>query len=212
MNFDQIIHFFLQWISSQNEFVIWLFFAFSNFLENVFPPWPGDTVTVFGGFMVARNTFNIYGLVTSTFIGNIVGGLLMYKFGHRFLHWLDQHTFPFKTTFYTKESIHQTFTWFHRNAPMVVLISRFSAGIRFFVSIVAGMARMNLFYFLLYFSTAIILWCGLLIYGGFYLGKNWEEVVGMIQIYNKIILIILLSIFGFVVYRKYGKGKKERKN
>jgi len=55
MEWQILLENFLLWIVEQNILLIWLFFFFSNFLENVFPPWPGDTVTVFGGFLVAKS-------------------------------------------------------------------------------------------------------------------------------------------------------------
>lgn len=203
---------FLLWIVEQNEVFIWFFFFFSNLLENVFPPWPGDTVTVFGGFLVAQSLefgktgFGIMGLFSSTYLGNVCGAYLMIKFGARFLKWVQKKEFPLKKEIYDEEKIQKTFDWFHKNEILVILFSRFSAGIRFFVAIIAGMVGINLYKFFLYFSISVILWCGLLIQGGYSLGSNWGLIVEYIALYNKVFFAILaLSFVVFVFYTLWKK-------
>lgn len=94
-------------------------------------------------------------------------------------------------------------SWFQKNSVLVVLFSRFSAGIRFFVSIVAGMVKMNPILFFGCFGAAVFLWCGSLIASGFYLGSHWEDVLGFLEIYNRIIIIlVVLIVILFYWHRK----------
>ncbi|PJZ68559.1 hypothetical protein CH373_17245 [Leptospira perolatii] len=217
--FESYLQNLLDSVAALPPLLLWFFFAFSNFAENVFPPWPGDTVTVFGGFLVARENsgFGILALVTSTFFGNLAGAWVMYSFGNRFLHWLKHKDFPFKSELYDEEAIHKTLNWFSRNSVLVVIFSRFSAGIRFFVSIVAGMVHMRPIAFFSYFSLAVLLWCGLLIYAGFYLGSNWEKVLEFLNLYNKIITFLLIAAgLIFVAYRwktyRVSEKNKQKEN
>jgi membrane protein DedA with SNARE-associated domain len=202
----------LNWITNQNPVVIWVFFFFSNLMENVFPPWPGDTITAFGGFLVAKSIgmegggLSFLSLGTSTLFGNLAGALIMYRFGHVFLNWIRLRDFPFKSELYDEEKIHQTFDWFKRNSVLVILLSRFSAGIRFFVSIVAGMVRMNLVLFLTLFTIAIFLWCGILIYAGYSLGNHWDLVTEYLEIYNRFIVGVLMA--GLLIFFVWKKRKK----
>lgn len=215
MNWNDLLLEFLDWISIQNPIFIWLFFFFSNFLENVFPPWPGDTVTVFGGFFVAQTIeqdakFGIFYLITATLLGNYAGAVLMYKFGHRFLNIIRHKNFPFKKELYDEERIHQTFHWFRKNSILVIILSRFSAGIRFFVSIIAGMSHLNFYLFSLLYNIAVILWCGLLILGGYSVGKNWNTILEYLDLYNKIIgTIIVLIILFFLIKKIYQLNQKK---
>ncbi|MCC5814631.1 MAG: DedA family protein [Leptospira sp.] len=211
MKWSEYLENLLQWVEMQDKILIWIFFFFSNLLENVFPPWPGDTVTVFGGFFVAQTEegnpsgFGMLGLWSSTILGNLAGAFIMYKFGHRFLNFVRHRNFPFKDELYSEEKIESTFAWFRRNAVVVVILSRFSAGIRFFVSIVAGMVHMNILAFTFLFTLAVILWCGLLIYGGYSVGQNWEVILEYLAIYNRIIIIVIgvaISVYILLKMRK----------
>ncbi|XDD48736.1 DedA family protein [Leptospira sp. WS92.C1] len=212
MTFQETLIQFLTRFSEADPVFLWFFFAFSNLAENVFPPWPGDTITVFGGFLVARNqnSFGWLELTTSTFAGNLLGAWIMYRFGQIFLQWIRERQFPFQDSLYDKESLEKTFAWFQKNAIVVVLFSRFSAGIRFFVSIVAGMVKMNPILFFGCFTVAVFLWCGILIFSGFYLGSHWENVLDFLEIYNRII-ISLLILFA-VLFFWYKKKQKKAAN
>ncbi|WP_061246832.1 DedA family protein [Leptospira noguchii] len=205
MTFHETLLQILNRFSETNPIFLWLFFAFSNFAENVFPPWPGDTVTAFGGFLLARNisAFGWTELITSTLAGNLFGAWVMYRFGRVFLDWVKEKEFPFKDSIYDEKSIEKTLSWFQSNAILVVLFSRFSAGVRFFVSIVAGMVRMKPIVFFGCFSIGVFLWCGILIVSGFYLGSHWEDLLGLLEIYNKVIfgLLAIVAIL-FFLYRK----------
>ncbi|TGJ99082.1 DedA family protein [Leptospira semungkisensis] len=207
--FDSYIQILLDWVAGLPSALVWFFFAFSNLTENVFPPWPGDTVTAFGGFLLARGGIGFWELATSTLFGNLAGAWIMYSFGHKLLDWLKTKEFPFKSELYNEDSIQKTLDWFSRNSTLVVIFSRFSAGIRFFVSIVAGMTDMSPAVFFSYFSLAVFLWCGILIYGGFYLGSHWEKVLEFLSLYNRIATAtLILAVLGFILYKKVIEKKK----
>lgn len=188
--------------------VLWVFFCFSNFLENVFPPWPGDTVTVFSGFLSSSqdSPLSFFSVVLATYFGNLLGALVMYFFGERILQFLKRSKFPFLSALYQEENLRKTLVWFRKHEIVVVLLSRFSAGIRFFVSIVAGMSKMNIIKFVLLYSFAISLWCGLLLLGGSLLGSNWNQIIVMLSYYNRVIGFVILC---FILYFLYKLRRKE---
>ncbi|PKA13812.1 hypothetical protein CH372_02385 [Leptospira meyeri] len=194
---------FLNQILALPPAVLWAFFCFSNFLENIFPPWPGDTVTVFSGFLSSSPgaSLSLSSIIWATYLGNLLGALAMYFFGERILQFLKRSKFPFLSAVYQEENLHKTLVWFRRHEVIVVLLSRFSAGIRFFVSIVAGMSKMNVIKFVLLYSLAISIWCGLLLLGGSVLGSNWNQIVVMLSYYNQIIGILLICIFLYFLYQ-----------
>ncbi|MBM9589285.1 VTT domain-containing protein [Leptospira sp. 201903075] len=183
--------------------VLWAFFCFSNFLENVFPPWPGDTVTVFSGFLSSSpgSPLSFLSVVMATYLGNLLGALVMYFFGEKFLIFLKRSRFPFLSALYEEENLHKTLEWFRRHEIVVVLLSRFSAGIRFFVSIVAGMSKMNVIKFVVLYTIAISLWCGLLLLGGSVMGTHWNQIVVMLSYYNRAIGFLLLCLFLYFLYQ-----------
>ena len=51
------------------------------FVENIVPPIPGDTVTVFGAYLAATGNLNFFGVVLSTTLGSFAGFMLMFFLG-----------------------------------------------------------------------------------------------------------------------------------
>ncbi len=200
------------WLEKISPNLYWLFIFFSSFIENIFPPYPGDTVTVLGGYLVSREKLSLLAMANSVFIGSLLGALLMYYFGQKVLFFL---THTFRIEFIAKELEQDKFIraqeWFKRNSFTTVVFSRFSAGIRFFVSIIARITQMNVFIFMFAFSLATIIWNTLLIWGGYSLGDNWLQVLEYLKIYNRVVItIIVLGVLFFLGY-KYKIHRKKKK-
>ncbi len=201
------------WLDQISPSFYWLFIFFSAFIENVFPPYPGDTVTVVGGYLVGVDKLSIVVLTSSVFGGSLAGALAMYYFGQKIIFFLG-YTLKIKAIAkkLEKEKIEKIQNWFKKYGFFTIVFSRFSAGIRFFVAIVAGMVKMNIFKFLLAFSFATIFWNALLIWGGYALGDNWSQVSKYLKIYNGVLIMLIgIGILIFFISRsKFIKKLKLR--
>ncbi|MCB1323908.1 MAG: DedA family protein [Spirochaetales bacterium] len=201
----------IDWITRLPPAGVYVFLAVSSVIENVFPPWPGDTVTVFGGLLIAQNVIDPVASMLSLLVGNLIGAYTMYFGGRRILgfarhlhrrlkrpefllNWLRELT--------SLDQMRRAEHWFRRWGVQFVLVSRFSAGIRFFVSIIAGISHMNFAAFTVSFSIGVLLWNTLLLGGGFLLGDNWEIVLEWLRLYNVIVISsIALAIVAYIVFR-----------
>ncbi|WP_246047964.1 DedA family protein [Leptospira ilyithenensis] len=202
----------LEWVMGLPGIALWGFFAFSNFLENIFPPWPGDSFVIFSGFLSAQNPppLPLWGVITATLAGNWLGAYVMFRFGGRVLQFLKETDIKVLRNLYEEDSLKRTFGWFSKNSIAIIILSRFSAGVRFFVSIVAGIIKMNFVRFIFLYTIAIFLWCGILLGGGYELGQNWNQIIVILNIYNKFITVLLVMILtGFGVYHYYHKKKNK---
>src|SRR5262249_43740601 len=70
-----------------------------------------------------------------------------------------------------------TTDWFKRWGSITVFLCRFVPVIRHFISIPAGMARMNLLKFSIYTTIGATLWNVLLLWIGYHLERNWETIL-----------------------------------
>ncbi len=50
-------------------------------IENLVPPIPGDTVTLFGGYLTGIGRLNMFGVVLSTTVGSFAGFMMMFFLG-----------------------------------------------------------------------------------------------------------------------------------
>lgn len=199
---------------------VYLFLAISVFLENVFPPWPSDVIIIFAGFLIARGSLSFSLSLLSIVVGNILGSILMFTAGGailRFLHSLHKkydsgiHNLILGKIFdYTSdENMERAHRWFENHGILFVLFSRFFAGIRFFVSIVAGITAMNFTTYLASFTVGVIVWSSILLYGGYALGESWEKVMVYLKLYNQfffgLLIFLSLGIIFFNIYKTFNK-------
>jgi len=202
---------FLSYLQQIDPIWIHLFLILSTFTENVFPPWPGDTFIVFAGFLMYHNIISPISTFISTTIGNFLGAYLMYFLGQKILQFA--HTIHKKIrikfisnlleSMISDNQMKKTEQWFEKWGFLFVVFSRFSAGIRYFVSIVAGITKMNIFLFSFAFLIGLLVWNSLLLFGGYLLGENWKQILEWLRIYNIFItLFIVLGITIFILYRK----------
>ena len=72
---------FLNCLETLPDFLIYLFLWLSAFVENLFPPIPGDTITAFGALLVGIGGLNFFGVYFSTTLGSLLGFLCLFRVG-----------------------------------------------------------------------------------------------------------------------------------
>lgn len=199
----------IEWMSSLPPVGIYIFLTFSAFMENIFPPWPSDVLSVFAGFLSARGVLAFHWSLISGILGNMLGSMLMFYLGYLFQKRIRRaredgkvHPILRRMRFLSREKMDKAHEWIVKYGLLFVIVSRFISGIRFFVSIFAGVTEMNFILFLLAFFLGVVIWSSLLVTGGYLLGDNWEEVLGWVTLYNKIVLVLLAaSVIMYLGYR-----------
>ena len=151
-------------------------------IEYLFPPFPGDTITVFGAFLVVRRGWSgpaVFGAVT---VGSAVGCMLDYAFGR----WLGRteerwtrgrlHRF--------RPQIDRLVERFRRHGGLYIAINRFIPSLRGLFFIAAGMARLRWWIVLLYGTLSALLWNALLLLLGVTVGESWDRLVSLFATYG----------------------------
>ena len=57
--------------------------AFAGMAEYIFPPFPGDSLMLFGFFLAGRGDLPLAGVFGGAFLGSLVGAELAYQLGAR---------------------------------------------------------------------------------------------------------------------------------
>lgn len=90
-------------------------------------------------------------------------------------------------------------SWFRRYGEKVLVLSRFISGVRSVIALTAGVGNVNLKKMTVYTSISIVLWNGVILFSAFKVQQNWREILRMIQIYNKIVLaLVILFVIGWL--------------
>ncbi len=173
----------------------WFYFALvvSAFVENVVPPIPGDTVTVFAAYVVGRSQQSFFGVFLATTVGSTAGFMFLYTLGR-----LIQKEYFIRRNFrlLPASSFAAAELWFQRHGYWIVLANRFLSGIRSVISIVCGLYRLPWQRVLILSCLACATWNLLLIWAGYLLGANWAVIEPMLSQYSRIVLALVILTAG----------------
>lgn len=204
---------FLNFLNSLPDFLIYFFLGLSAFVENVFPPIPGDTITVLGAFLVGTKRLPFFGVYFSTTLGSLSGFMFLFwigsLLGRRFFIERDYW-------FFKAEDIFRAEEWYKKHGYFLVLLNRFFPGIRSVISIAGGISKLRAFKVAWLALISSCVWNLIWIAFGFMLGNNWETASDKMSYflvrYNIAILILLgLVVVCFVVKKTIKKQKSKGK-
>lgn len=174
------------------------------FLESTVFPIPSEVVMIPAGYLAYKGEMNIYIVIILGSLGSLCGALFNYyfalKFGRRFLMKYGKYFFV------SHESIEKTEVFFKDHGHISTFSGRLIPGLRHYISLPAGLARMNLFVFCLYTTLGATIWVIILTILGYYIGDN-EELVKEYLRYLIIGLLVFLTLLGVWYYKKVRKPK-----
>ena len=194
---------FLNLLDSLPNTLLYFLLGLSAFIENVFPPIPGDTITAFGAFLVGARRLSFFGVYLSTTLGSL--------FGFMFLFWIGsllgkRHFIERDYRFFRAKDIVRAEEWFRKYGYFLILLNRFFPGIRSVISIAGGISQLKVFRVTLLALISACVWNLIWIILGYSIGTNWdivkEKMARIMFGYNLASLILIgLAILIFVVIR-----------
>jgi len=182
----------------------YVFLFFSSMAENLFPPLPGDTFVVLGAFLVGRGQLRFLPAYLATTAGSISGFMVLYFVGVRW----GRGFFKKKGgQFFSEKNLFRMEQWFARYGYLVLAVNRFLSGFRGIVALGAGIVRMDVKIVLGLGLLSCLIWNGILMGVGIWLGENWAVIVRHYQL-AVFVLIVLFLVFWWVkaLLRRRGLG------
>ena len=146
-------------------------------IENVFPPIPSEVIMGIGGVLVARGSMEFWPLLAAGTVGSTAGNYAWFWVGNtwgyeRLAPIVDRHG---RWLTLEWEDIENAQRFFQRHGQWVVLVLRFSPFLRTMISLPAGLSHMKAWKFLLFTFIGAGIWNVLLIMGGQWLGRYFEQ-------------------------------------
>ena len=180
------------------------------FFESACIPIPSEVTMVFAGFMVSRGIMNLWLVTAVGTLANVAGSIATYYIGAKGGRPLVERYG--KYVLISHKKLDTADRWFGKYGEWAVFISRLLPGVRTFISLPAGVARMDVGRFLLYSTIGCVPWCFMLTYIGFKMGENWESVLYYYHRFEYLIIgVIVLAIIILVVLWIY-RSKKSKVN
>lgn len=188
-------------------------------IESSFIPFPSEVVVPPAAYLaVQKGDMNIFAVVAFATAGAIVGALinyvlslligrpLVYKFadsrlGHACL--ID------------RAKVEKAEAYFDRHGAISTFIGRLIPAVRQLISIPAGIARMNIWTFILFTGLGALVWNGILAALGWWLAQSVSlgALFETIEKYNSYlsagILVIVAVVVAFIIFRAMHKKKSK---
>jgi membrane protein DedA with SNARE-associated domain len=197
----------IAWISGYGGVWVYLIVFSAGILENIFPPYPGDTILFAGGVLASAGLVSIPLVLTVGIAGNVGGAMAVYYFGFSRgrRYFLSGHG-----RFIDRAHLERIERWFARHGSRLILISRFLTGIRSGVALAAGLGEVPAHKMALYTTISTLLWNGLIVGLALALGSNWETIHEFARLYNRLVLALLsLAALALIIRWQIRRSRRE---
>ena len=177
-------------------------------LESFNIPIPSELVMTFSGFLSYKGDFNLYLVILVGTLGNLLGSILSYYLGY-------YGGYPFlekygKYIFIQDKDIKKAHEWFDRYGEFAVFFTRVLPVFRTFISLPAGIAKMDIKKFSLYTLLGILIWDVVLAVLGFYFASKWTIIYHFVENFSIYFFIVIVLMIAVYIYRHMQKSKRAK--
>ena len=174
------------------------------FFESALIPIPSEVTMPFAGFLAQKGYLNLYLVILVGTLANLGGSLLAYSIGyyleeHVILRLIEKYG---KYILITTHEYDRSVKWFRKYGESVTFFSRILPAVRTFISLPAGLAKMNIYRFAIFTTLGSLIWSTVLALFGVYLGGNWNLIEPYFRKFQILIVIAFVFLILFYVNHK----------
>ena len=172
-------------------------------IESACIPFPSEIIMPLAGWMLIKEqglpvTYvlaagawgglgNTIGSVIAYYVGMWAGRPLLNKYGRYIL--------------ISQRDLEISDRWFARSGSWTVFVSRLLPVVRTYISLPAGIARMNIYKFIVYTFAGAFIWSTGLAYGGYLMGEHWEQLRNAMRPFDPVIIAVIVILIALYIYR-----------
>lgn len=196
-------HWILNFVEATYNLMQWPGVVALMAVESACIPFPSEIIMPLAGWMLIREQGlpasyvlaagawgalgNTIGSVIAYYIGIWAGRPLLKKYGRYVL--------------LSQRDLDLTDRWFARSGSWTVFVSRLLPVVRTYISLPAGIARMNISKFLVYTFVGAFIWSAGLAYGGYLMGAHWEDLRNAMRPFDPVFIGLIIVLVGLYIYR-----------
>lgn len=173
------------------------------FLESALVPIPSEITMPFAGYLVSQGKIGFWEVVFVGGAANLTGSLFAYwlgSWGQEYVHkWVKKYG---KFLLITVHEVETAEGWFRSHGEIIAFTSRLLPVVRTFISLPAGMSRMDIRKFAGYTLAGSLIWSAFLAYIGLTLGKNWHSIDIYFKKFQFLIVGTILILAVWYIWHK----------
>ncbi|MDH7500543.1 MAG: DedA family protein [candidate division NC10 bacterium] len=173
-------------------------------IESACIPLPSEVIMPFSGYLVAQGRFRLGWVSLAGALGCSIGSVLAYGVGI----WGGR---PLvlkygKYVLIHRKDLERADRFFEKYGDKATFLARLLPVIRTFISLPAGISRMDFSKFLFYSFAGSLPWCFFLAWIGFKLGERWDEVHVIFQKLDLVIGAVLVAAIAWFLWSHWKKN------
>ncbi len=180
-------------------------------IESSFIPFPSELVIPPAAYLAQQGILNIYLVILCGTIGSLFGALINYflalTLGRAVIYRLA-NTKVAKILLINEHKIKKSEEYFLKYDKLATFIGRLVFEIRQLISIPAGLAKMNIWSFMLYTTLGSLIWNIILALLGYFFGANQEMFKTYYKEFSIGSIIVFAAIIVLILYKKKKKKFK----
>ena len=170
------------------------------FLESSFFPFPSEVAMIPAGYLAHKGEMSLALAFISGTLGSLLGAIfnyyLCYFFGREIILKYG------KFVGITHEKMDKFEAFFNKHGEISTFNSRLIPGIRQYISLPAGLAKMNIFRFCLFTTLGAGIWCAVLLGVGYFLGSHPDKQTLLTITIALLTVVAVISAIYIVKQRK----------
>jgi membrane protein DedA with SNARE-associated domain len=180
-------------------------------IESSVLPLPSELVMPPAGYLAAKGQMDGVLAVAAGTVGSVIGALVNYALalfvGEPLLRKYGKYVLV------SARSLDRTEAFFRRHGEISTLIGRLLPVVRHLISIPAGVSRMSLGRFIFFTALGAGLWCAILTYLGWIIGRHGQEVEAVIGTYVHHTLLsyilpgVVILLGAYVLWQRRGRSR-----
>lgn len=202
---------FLMQISNVSNWIVYLFFFISAVLQITVPPYPGDTLLIFGGYMGSTQMYGGFiPIFASYWLGTVATSLVLYELGK----WKGENILKTKlvTKFFGEKHQDRAKILVLKYGIITFLVCKFIPGVNSLMIIFGGIFKYNKAWAYICIGGASLVHNIIFFTTGKAIGNNWDGIKSFLRNYNRTVLFVILG--GLIIYgvswglRRYNRKLK----
>lgn len=183
--------------------VIWM----ACFIENLFPPFPGDTFILVGGALVGLGRLELVPLMLVVNSAGMSSVMLLYLFGRK-----KGRDFFLKRDYkyFSAQDVQDMGRKLDDHGIWIMSVSRFVVGFRAAIAVAAGIGRYSAWRTFIFSLVSYVAFSSLIVYVSMKVMHHFEAIKKFVSAYNWAFWAVLALIVGWWVIRRYRQLKKRK--
>jgi membrane protein DedA with SNARE-associated domain len=207
--FDAIVEFMTSEVARYGYVAVFLLML----IQAMCVPLPSEVTLLFGGalasasFAAPGQELDLVWVGIWGTVGNVVGSWLAYWIGYAGGRPLIDRWGRYLLL--TPHEIDRAHAWFERHGEAAVFFTRLMPVLRTFISLPAGIARMNFTKFTIYTVVGCAIWAFAFTLAGYRLGESWEAIEDAIRPFSLVLAIAFAGAVAWFVVSRVRKLRSE---